>query len=419
MGWLFFMAIRLENIGTLWGIGQPEGGRIPGLQMNQWKSLQNAWLRVENDRIVAFGSMDQPDLVPVEHVKDVEGRWLFPSFCDPHTHLVFASSREQELLMKLDGLGYEEIAARGGGILNSARKLQNMSEDELFATALPRIKGMEVMGVGAVEIKSGYGLTATDELKMLRVIKRLKAATDMEVKATFLALHAIPEAFKLQKSAFVEVMVNEVLPQVAQEGLADFVDLFCERNYFDLADMRQLLDKATALGLPAKVHVNQFSSMGGVSLAVALGALSVDHLEVMEPADFEALEKGNTIPTALPGCSFYLGIPFAPAREIMQRNLPLAIGSDFNPGSAPSYNPELNLVLAVIRMRMKPEEAFNAMTINAAAAMQLEHVVGSIALGKKAHFYLTDALPSLAYFPYYFGESKVKEVWLNGKPLNS
>jgi len=418
MGWLFFMAIRLENIGTLWGIGQPEGGRIPGLQMNRFQSLEKAWLRIENDRIVAYGSMDQPDQSPVDQQIDVQGKWLFPSFCDPHTHLVFASSREQELLMKLDGLGYEEIAARGGGILNSARKLQGMSEDNLFAAALPRLRGMEAMGVGAVEIKSGYGLTAADELKMLRVIRRLKAATALEVKATFLALHAIPEAYKQQKAAFVDMMVNEVLPKVAKEGLADFVDLFCERNYFDLADMQQLLEKAAALGLPAKVHVNQFSSMGGVALAVELGALSVDHLEAMEDADFEALEKGKTIPTALPGCSFYLGIPFAPVREIMLRNLPLAIGSDFNPGSAPSYNPELNLVMSVIRMRMKPEEAFNAMTINAAAAMQLEHEVGSIAPGKKAHFYLTDALPSLAYFPYYFGERKVKEVWLNGKPLN-
>lgn len=413
------MAMRLENIGTIWGIGQPEGGRIPGLQMKQFESLQNAWLRIENDRIVAFGSMDQPDETWVEEVIDVKGKWLFPSFCDPHTHLVFASSREQELLMKLDGLGYEEIAARGGGILNSARKLQNMSEDDLFAAALPRLKRMEAMGVGAVEIKSGYGLTASDELKMLRVIRRLKAATAMEVKATFLALHAIPEAYKQRKSAFVELMVHEVLPQVAQEGLADFVDLFCERNYFDLDDMRQLLEKAATLGLPAKVHVNQFSSMGGVALAVEFGALSVDHLEVMESADFEVLQKGKTIPTALPGCSFFLGIPFAPVREIMQRNLPLAIGSDFNPGSAPSYNPELNLVLAVIRMRMKPEEAFNAMTINAAAAMQLETEVGSITPGKKAHFYITEPMPSLAYFPYYFGEQKVKEVWLNGRALKA
>lgn len=412
------MAIRLENIGTIWGLGQPEGGKIPGLQMNRFQSLENAWMRIENDRIAAYGSMDQPDQSPVTQRVDVQGKWLFPSFCDPHTHLVFASSREQELLMKLDGLGYEEIAARGGGILNSARKLQKMSEDDLFAVALPRLRGIEAMGVGAVEIKSGYGLTAADELKMLRVIRRLKAATEMEVKATFLALHAIPEGYKQQKSAFVDLMVNDVLPQVASEGLADFVDLFCERNYFDLADMKQLLEKASALGLPAKVHVNQFSSMGGVALAAELGALSVDHLEVMETADFEALEKGQTIPTALPGCSFYLGIPFAPAREIMRRNLPLAIGSDFNPGSAPSYNPELNLVLSVIRMRMKPEEALNAMTINAAAAMQLAHEVGSIAQGKKAHFYLTDAMPSLAYFPYYFGERKVKEIWLNGKPLN-
>lgn len=413
------MAIRIENIGNIWGIGQPEGGRVPGLRMNQFDSLSNAWLRIEGNRIAAYGSMDQPDQTQVAHVRDAAGTWLFPSFCDPHTHLVFASSREHELLMKIDGLGYEQIAARGGGILNSARKLHEMSEDDLFTAALARLRGLEAKGIGAVEIKSGYGLTANDELKILRVIQRLKYETPMEIKSTFLALHAIPDSFKSQKAAFVSLMLNEVLPQVAEEGLADFVDLFCERNYFDLADMRQLLEKAAILGMPAKVHVNQFSSMGGIPLAVELGALSVDHLEVMDQADFEALERGKTIPTALPGCSFYLGIPFAPAREIMQRNLPLAIGSDFNPGSAPSYNPELNLVLAVIRMRMKPEEAFNAMTINAAAAMQLENEVGSIAPGKKAHFFFTEALPSLAYFPYYFGEQKVKEVWLNGKSLNS
>ncbi len=412
------MAVRLENIGKLWGVGQPPSGRIAGLEMANLASLENAWLRIQDDRIVSYGLMREPDADTKAEVFDMAGKWIFPSFCDSHTHLVYASSREQELNMKLDGLGYEEIAARGGGILNSARKLQGMSEDDLFAAALPRLMAMEQMGVGAVEIKSGYGLTAADELKMLRVIQRLKAHTGMLVKATFLALHAVPEAYKHQKDAFVELMVGEVLPVVAAEKLADFVDLFCERNYFDLHDMERLLVAAKAVGLKAKVHVNQFSSMGGVALAVQHGALSIDHLEVMEDADFEALDGADIIPTLLPGCSFYLGIPFGPARALMQRNLPLAIASDYNPGSAPSFDPEMNLVLAVLRMRMKPEEALNAMTINAAAAMELENEVGSISTGKKAHFFVTNAMPSLTYFPYAFGERKIREVWLNGRPID-
>lgn len=412
------MRKKIEHIGQLWGIGQPMGGRLAGAEMRHFQSITDAWLLLEDDRIVSFGSMSQPDSTFVDEVHNAHGDWVFPAFCDAHTHLVFAASRDQELLMKLQGLDYEAIAAKGGGILNSARRLAEMSEDELYTVSKDRLHAMISAGVGAVEIKSGYGLDPENELKMLRVIARLKTASAIPIKATFLALHALPVAFKQNKQDFVDLMVNQVLPKVATSGLADFVDLFCERNYFDLNDMQLLLERASSLGLPAKVHVNQFSSFGAIAKAVKLGALSVDHLEVMEASDFEALKGSSTMPTALPGCSFYLGIPFAPGRQLIDAGLPLAIASDYNPGSSPSFNPELNLSLAVLRMRLFPEEAWNAMTINGAAAMQLEEEVGSIWPQKKANLLFTRALPSLTYMPYAFGERKIKQVWINGKPYS-
>lgn len=412
------MRKRIENIGQLWGIGQPASGRLSGAEMQAFSSIKNAWLLIEGDRIVSYGSMKAPDESAVDEVFDAAGDWVFPAFCDSHTHLVHAASRDQELLMKLQGLDYETIAARGGGILNSAKRLAEMSEDELFQLSLARLRAMAAMGVGAVEIKSGYGLDPQNELKMLRVVARLKQASPVLIKATFLALHALPLAFQGRKQAFVDLMVKEVLPQVAQQGLADFVDVFCERNYFDLDDMRLLLTEANRLGLPAKVHVNQFSSFGAVKTAVELGAISVDHLEVMEGADFEAIKNSNTMATVLPGCSLYLGIPFAPARQLVDAGVALAVASDFNPGSAPSYNPELNLSLAVLKSRLLPEEAWNALTINGAAAMQLEQEVGSIWPQKKANLLFTRALPSLTYMPYAFGERKIKAVWLNGQPYS-
>lgn len=412
------MRKRIEHIGKLWGIGQPEQGRLAGAEMMHFQSMPDAWLLLEDDRIVSFGKMSEPDSSAVDEVFDAAGDWIFPAFCDSHTHLVFAASRDQELLMKLQGLDYEAIAARGGGILNSAHRLAEMSEDELYEVSKARLQAMIAAGVGAVEIKSGYGLDPENELKMLQVIARLKANSEIPIKATFLALHALPSSYKGKKQAFVDLMVDEVLPEVAASRLADFVDLFCERNYFDLDDMQLLLERAAILGLRAKVHVNQFSSFGAVAKAVQLGAVSVDHLEVMEEADIAALQGSSTIATALPACSLYLGIPFAPGRKLIDAGLPLAIASDFNPGSAPSYNPELNLSLAVIRLRLFPEEAWNAMTINGAAAMQLEQEVGSIWPQKKANLLFTRALPSLTYMPYAFGERKLKAVWINGKPYS-
>lgn len=386
--------------------------------MRELEMLDNAWLLLEDGRIADFGVMQSVNALPrTSNSLDAKEGWIFPAFCDPHTHMVFATSREGEFVDKIKGLTYEQIAARGGGILNSAQKLQQMDESELFEVSLQRYESAISLGLGAIEMKSGYGLTLEDELKILRVIRKLKEDGRAQVKATCLALHAVPSEYKNRKSDFVAHMVHQLLPRVVNEGLADFVDVFCERNYFDIKDMLTLMEAGNKYGLPAKVHVNQFNSFGAVGAAVEAGAMSVDHLEVMERADFEALLSGNTMPTVLPGCSFYLRIPYAPARRLIDVGLPLAIASDFNPGSSPSFNPEFNMSLACIQQRLMPEEALNAATINAAAAMGLGNELGSITKGKRANIFITRPLPSLAYLPYSFGEKLVKKVILNGKEV--
>lgn len=406
----------LTNIGGLVGVRKDGLRLLRGKAMADLDVVKNAWLLIENERITSLGSMEE--LVPIgagyEEV-NVKGGWVFPALCDPHTHLVFAASREGEFAHKLKGLSYEEIASRGGGILNSAAKLQQMEESELFDQSLERLVAVQDAGIGAIEIKSGYGLTIEDELKMLRVIRRLKQHSPLCVKATFLGLHAVPEAFKGRKAAFVDLVVQQWLPQIAAEGLADFVDVFCEKNYFDVNDLRRVIEAGRFYGLRAKVHVNQFNSFGGVEAAVESNALTVDHLEVMTPADIEALRDQDTIPTVLPGCSFYLGIPYAPARNMIDAGLPIALASDFNPGSSPSVNPELNISLACIQQRLLPEEAINAATVNAAAAMDVSEAFGSIVINKKANIMLTRPLPSLAYMPYAFGEKKILRLMLNGE----
>lgn len=383
--------------------------------MAELEVLNNAWLEIDNERVTGFGRMEELSQLSAGYEEvNVKGSWVLPALCDPHTHLVFAASREAEFVDKIKGLTYEEIASRGGGILNSAAKLQQMEESELFDQSLERLEAVQNSGIGAIEIKSGYGLTVDDELKMLRVIRRLKEHTPLRIKATFLGLHAVPQAFKGRKSAFVDLMVEQLLPRVAAEGLADFVDVFCEKNYFDVQDMLRVIEAAKVYGMMAKVHVNQFNSFGGVQAAVMANALSVDHLEVMTPDDIEILLTGDTIPTVLPGCSFFLGIPYAPARKMIDAGLPVALASDFNPGSAPSYNPELNISIACIQQRLLPEEAINAATMNAAAAMDVADEFGSIGLNKKANIVLTRPLPSLAYVPYAFGERKIQRLMLNG-----
>ncbi|MDP2188860.1 MAG: imidazolonepropionase [Sphingobacteriaceae bacterium] len=409
------MAKLLTNIGCLVGVDEAGSGFKKGVQMRQLNQIEHAWLLIDGPYIAGFGPMQSlPATAASTEVVDVKGGWVFPAFCDPHTHLVFAASREGEFLDKLQGLTYEQIAARGGGILNSAARLQQMDEQELFEQSAWRLEQAAQQGIGAIEIKSGYGLTLADELKMLRVVRKLKAHSPVLVKATCLGLHAIPLEYKNNKAGYVKLVIDRLIPQVAIEGLADFVDVFCETNYFSVADMLAVMEAGEKHGLRAKLHVNQFNALGGVAAAAAHGALSVDHLEVMEEADFEALQASNTIPTVLPGCSFYLRIPYAPAREMIDRGLGVAIASDFNPGSSPSMNPELNLSLACIQQRLLPEEAVNAATINAAAAMDSLSEVGSIAIKKRANLAITRAMPSLAYLPYAFGERKVMRTMLNG-----
>lgn len=384
--------------------------------------IENAWLAVENETIAAFGSME--DFEGIEDwrdltIVDAAGKFVLPGWCDSHTHTVFAASRAEEFEDRLNGLSYEEIANRGGGILNSAKKLASMSEEELFHSAFERLNGMMLQGTVAVEIKSGYGLDEENELKMLRVIKRLKDEHPIEIKSTFLALHAIPIEYKERINEFVAFMVNEILPKVAAEGLADFVDAFCEEGYFSVDQMNQLIDAAQVLGIPAKVHVNQFNIIGGVEAAVKRNARSVDHLEELSDYDLHALLAGNTMPVALPSCSFFLRIPYTPARKIIDAGLPLALATDFNPGSSPSGNMNFVNSLACIQQRMLPNEVVNAATLNGAFAMNVQDVLGSIAVGKKASFFITKPLNSLAELFYYFGENNIDQVVVNGNLVDS
>ena len=416
------MKIFIKNIKSLYGTHSQDVALVKGSDMNVLPSIENAWLAIEDDTIVAFGSMDEFDGIEDWRdltIIDAAGKFVLPGWCDSHTHTVFAASRADEFEDRLNGLTYEEIAKRGGGILNSAKKLSAMSEEELYSAAVERLNGMMQQGTVAVEIKSGYGLDEANELKMLHVIKRLKAEHPMEIKATFLALHAIPSDYKGREEEFVQLMIKQVLPKVAAEGLADFVDAFCEEGYFSVDQMNQLIDAAQAVGIPAKVHVNQFSVMGGVEAAVKRNARSVDHLEELSVNDVETLLSGNTMPVALPACSFFLRIPYTPARKIIDAGLPIALATDFNPGSSPSGNMNFVNSLACIQQRMLPREIVNASTLNGAYAMDVQNVLGSITVGKKASLIITKPLNSLTELFYYFGENHIDQVIVNGKLVDS
>lgn len=415
------MKIFIKNIKALYGTHPQELKLVKGSEMNVLPCIEDAWLAIENEKIVGFGAMSEFDGIEDWReltVIDATGKFVLPGWCDSHTHTVFATSRAEEFEDRLNGLTYDEIAKRGGGILNSAMKLGKMSEDELYESAFNRLNEMMSQGTVAVEIKSGYGLDETNELKMLRVIQKLKNNHPLRIKATFLALHAIPEVYKNRVDDFVQLMVEKVLPNIASEGLADFVDAFCEEGYFSVKHMSDLIVAANKLGLSAKVHVNQFQILGGVQAAVNLDARSVDHLEELSDADMQSLLKGNTMPVALPACSFFLRIPYTPARAMIDAGLPLALATDFNPGSAPSGNMNFVNSLACIQQRMKPNETVNAATINGAYAMNVEEELGSIAVGKRASFIITKPLNSLTELFYYFGENHIDEVIVNGKRIN-
>ena len=396
-----------------------EGEPIPicGSAMRELPSIQNAWMLIEDERIIDYGEMSNCP-VGEEQVFDLTGRMVLPTWVDSHTHIVFAASREEEFVMKIEGKSYEEIAAAGGGILNSARKLRNATEDELYRMAASRLEQLMRLGTGAIEIKSGYGLSVESELKMLRVIARLKANFSLPIKANLLAAHTIPEEYKANREAYIDLIVEEIIPKVAKEELADFVDVFCEKGFFTVEETERLLRAGKNYGLKPKIHANQLAVSGGVQVGVANNAISVDHLEQIGDAEIEALSGSQTVPVVLPSCSFYLGIPYAPVRRMMNAGLPVAIASDYNPGSTPSGNMNFLVSLACIQLKMLPQEAINAATINAAFAMDVQNEVGSISRGKLANFIITNKIPSLSYLPYSFGENCIHQVWIAGSPLS-
>lgn len=411
--------ILIKNIKQLLQVKENQE-LLKGAQMSELPMLENAWLAIEDDRIIAYGSMeDFPGITNWKglHVFDAEGKVVCPSWIDSHTHIVYAGTRQGEFVDRIKGLSYEDIAAKGGGILNSALRLRETSEEELYDQASKRLTALLSMGTGAIEIKSGYGLDKESELKMLRVIHRLKSNFPIPIKANLLAAHAVPPEFKGDPDGYIDHIVSDILPEAHEQGLIDYVDIFCERGYFDTRHTTRLLDAASNLGVRAKIHVNQFSSSGGVKVAVDHNALSVDHLEVLEDSDIEALKNSSTIPVALPGCSLFISIPYTPARKIIDSGLPLVLASDYNPGSTPSGNMNLVNSLASIKMNMTPAEVINASTLNAAYALELEKDYGSISIGKKANLFITEKIPDYSFLMYSYGENHIEEIILNGEIL--
>ena len=405
----------IKNIKTLVGI-LPQGVlRLCGSEMNTLNTLDNAYLMVEDGLIKEFGKMEQCPDYKGETI-DASGKMVFPSFCDSHTHIVFAGSREGEFLDKINGLSYEEIAKRGGGILNSARLLHETSEDELYRQALRRLKMVIGFGTGAIEIKSGYGLSTEDELKMLRVIKRLSQATPATVKATFLGAHAFPQEYKNgREDEYIDLLCNEMLPKVAEQQLAEYVDVFCDKGFFTVEQTARILETAQKYRIRGKIHANELDFSGGVQVGVRYNALSVDHLESSGEKEIEALKGSETMPTGLPGCSFFLNLPYAPLKQMINSGLSVALATDFNPGSTPSGNMKMVLSLACIKMRLTPAQAINAATINGAYALGISDTHGSITAGKAANLFITTEIPSIAYIPYSYTEPMVDTVILNGK----
>ena len=439
------MKTVIYNIGTLAGILPEEVRKLEGSQMNHVECIENAYLVIEDGVIAEFGEMEVSGIMgfqnratplaagggahevggvvmeshnaaDVEFI-DAKGGFVMPAFCDSHTHIVYAGCRDGEFRDKIAGLSYEEIAARGGGILNSADLLHETSEDELYEQSMVRVREIMAMGTGAVEIKSGYGLTVEDELKMLRVIRRIKETSPITVKANFLGAHAVGRAYRGRQSEYVDLICKEMLPRVAEEGLADFVDVFCDTGFFTVEETDRILNEASKYGITPKIHANELEVSGGVQVGVRHGALSVDHLEKTTDAEIEALRSSVTMPTMLPGCSFFLGLPYGNAKGYIEAGLPVALASDYNPGSSPSGNMRFVMALGCIRMRLTPEQSFNACTINSAYAMGVSDSLGSITIGKNANLIITKPVPSLAFIPYSHQTPIIEKVILNGRTI--
>ncbi len=409
------MTTLFINIKELIQVRDASVHKVSGQEMSVLPTLKEAYLLVKGDSIAAFGKMNELTNITADNVIDVSGKMILPTWCDSHTHLVYAGNRSQEFVDRIKGLSYQEIANKGGGILNSAKKLQNTSEEILYKEASKRLKKLIRFGTGAIEIKSGYGLSLEAELKMLRVIKRLRATFPIPIKATFLGAHAVPELYKHNQEGYVQELIDHMIPKVAQEGLADFIDVFCETHYFSASEMDKILKAGLQHGLVPKVHVNQFTSIGGIAAAVQHKALSVDHLEILTSDDVKVLQAHpDTIPVALPTCSFFIGIPYTPSRTIIDNGLALALATDYNPGSSPSGNMNFVVATACIQMKLTPEEAINAATLNGAYAMNLHQSTGSITVGKKANFLVTTKIDTIADIPYNFGESLLERVYING-----
>ena len=411
------MTTLITNIKELLQVRETSIVKVSGAEMAILPTIKNAFLVIKDNLIAAFGTMDNVPKIDVDKIIDATGKIVLPSWCDSHTHIVYAGNREQEFVDRINGLSYEEIANRGGGILNSAKKLNETSEEEIYQQSKARLEEVMRLGTGAVEIKSGYGLTVEGELKMLRVIQLLAQNYPITIKATFLGAHAFPTEYKENRKGYMDCMLNEMLPKIAKNKLAEFIDVFCETGYFTVAETEKIMEAGIKLGLKPKIHVNQFNSIGGIQAGVKYEAVSVDHLEVMTTEDILALKNTATMPVALPSCSYFLSIPYTPAREMIAAGLPVALATDYNPGSTPSGNMNFVVATACIKMKMTPEEAINAATINGAYAMGISETHGSITIGKKANLIITKPIPSYYQLPYAFGSNLIETVVVEGEIL--
>ncbi|PRZ22890.1 imidazolonepropionase [Flavobacterium granuli] len=409
------MTTLIINIKELLQVRETSVSKVSGAEMAILPTIKNAYLLIQDDLIAGFGSMDNLAQIKADEVIDATGKIVLPTWCDSHTHIVYAGNREQEFVDRINGMTYEEIANRGGGILNSAKKLNESTEEEIYEQSKSRLEEVMRLGTGAVEIKSGYGLTVDGELKMLRVIKKLSENYPITIKATFLGAHAFPLKYKEDRKGYIDEILNEMLPEIAKNKLADYIDVFCETGYFTVAEMEEIMAAGISFGLKPKIHVNQFNSIGGIQSGIKHHALSVDHLEVMNTEDIMALKNTETMPVALPSCSYFLSIPYTPAREMIAAGLPLALATDYNPGSTPSGNMNFVVATACIKMKMTPEEAINAATINGAYAMGVSETLGSITVGKKANLIVTKTIPSYYQLPYAFGSNLIETVIIEGK----